>query len=81
VSFAHMQPASEVPADLTPEQAAEAAAILRSNAVLPMHFGVHSPPYYVEEDDPLTRLGIAATRKSLRVLSAAPGEAIDAVAA
>lgn len=80
VNFPQMQPASQLPADLTPEQAAEAAALLRSKVVLPMHFGVHSPPYYVEEDDPLTRLGTAATRKSLRVASLEPGEAIDVAA-
>ncbi|MGH3563489.1 MAG: hypothetical protein ACRDTN_17315, partial [Mycobacterium sp.] len=80
VSFPQIQPASRLPAALTPEQAAQAAASLAAKTVLPMHFGAHRPPYYVEEDDALRRLGAAAEEKSLRVASLDPGEAIDVAA-
>lgn len=76
----HLQPASELPADLTPEQAAQAAVILGANTLVPMHFGVHRPPYYVEEDDPLTKLAAAAEAKSLRVINPEPGESLDVAA-
>ncbi len=75
-----LQPASELPADLTPEQAAEAAVLLAAKALLPMHFGVHRPPYYVEENDPLTKLAAAAAAKSVRVASLEPGEVAEVAA-
>lgn len=77
---AALQPASGLPADLTPEQAAEAAAILQSKALLPMHFGVNRAPYYVEEDDPMSKLAAVAKAKSMRIASLEPGEAVDVAA-
>jgi hypothetical protein len=45
-----------------------------------MHFGVHRPPYYVEEHDPLTKLAAAAAAKSVRVAALEVGEAVDVAA-
>ena len=49
--FPNMTP-SGIPADLTPAQAASAAAILEAKVACPMHYGAfHSPPVYVEFPD------------------------------
>lgn len=80
VELPHMQPASPLPAVLTPEQAAHAAAILGAKTLLPMHFGIDEPPLYVEQDDALNRLEIAAAHLPLRVLAPAPGQMYDVAA-
>jgi len=80
VQLPHMQPASPLPAVLTPEQAAHAAAILRAKTVLPMHFGIDEPPFYVEQADALSRLHAAAAPLSLRVLALASGQASEIAA-
>lgn len=80
VNFPHLQPASPLPAALTPEQALQAAAILNTHTVVPMHFGVHRPPFYVEEPDPLTRLTSLAAYTSQRVVTLQPGDAFPMAA-
>lgn len=62
---------AEVPAVMTPEQAVEAALRLRAGRLVPIHYGLHDPPDYVEVEDALSRLRVAAKRRnvSLRVLS------------
>lgn len=77
VNVPHLQPPSPLPAVMTPEQAAQAAAILHAKAVVPMHFGVHQPPVYVEVADSVDRLIEAATRLSLQVLALGPGDSTD----
>jgi L-ascorbate metabolism protein UlaG (beta-lactamase superfamily) len=77
VNVPHLQPSSPLPAVMTPEQAAQAAAILRSKAVLPIHFGVHQPPVYVEAVDAVERLADAGGQLSLRVVNSEPGQGID----
>lgn len=73
VDVPHLQPPSSSPAVMTPEQAAQAAAILRAKAVIPMHFGVHQPPGYVEETDPVDRLIEAAGHHAIQVRTLDPG--------
>ncbi|GAS89812.1 MBL fold metallo-hydrolase [Mycolicibacterium brisbanense] len=80
VNFPHLQPASPLPAVLTPEQAAQAAAILHAKALVPMHFGVDQPPFYVEQDDAVQRLGAATEHLPVRVVALAAGEAVDVTA-
>jgi L-ascorbate metabolism protein UlaG (beta-lactamase superfamily) len=77
VNVPHLQPSSPLPAVMTPEQAAQAAAILGATAVLPMHFGVHQPPVYVEAADAVGRLAVACGRSSIQVLSLDSGDGID----
>jgi L-ascorbate metabolism protein UlaG (beta-lactamase superfamily) len=49
--FPNMKP-SGIPADLMPDQAASAAAILGAELACPMHYGAfHNPPVYVELPD------------------------------
>lgn len=77
VDVPHLQPPSSLPAVMTPEQAAQAAAILRSKAVVPIHFGVHQPPGYVEEDDVVDRLTEAAGHYAIQVQTLDPGVSVD----
>jgi L-ascorbate metabolism protein UlaG (beta-lactamase superfamily) len=77
VNVPHLQPSSPLPAVMTPEQAAQAAAILGSKAALPIHFGVHQPPVYVEAADAVERLADAAGQFSFRVVKLEPGQGID----
>ncbi|KAA0118216.1 MBL fold metallo-hydrolase [Mycolicibacterium sp. P9-22] len=80
VQLPHMQPASPLPAVLTPEQAAHAAAILQAKTVLPMHFGIDEPPLYVEQADALSRLHAAAAPLALRVVTLASGQVSEIAA-
>jgi L-ascorbate metabolism protein UlaG (beta-lactamase superfamily) len=77
VNVPHLQPSSPLPAVMTPEQAAQAALILGSRAVLPMHFGVHQPPVYVEAADAVARLADAGRQFSFRVVNLEPGDGYD----
>ena len=77
VNVPHLQPSSPQPAVMTPEQAAQAAAILGSKAVLPIHFGVHQPPVYVEAANAVERLTDAGGLSSFRVVNVEPGQGID----
>jgi L-ascorbate metabolism protein UlaG (beta-lactamase superfamily) len=78
VNFPHLQPASPLPAVLTPEQAAHAAAILGANTLVPVHFGLNQPPFYVEPDELLARLASAAEALDVRVNALRPGEGLAA---
>lgn len=42
---------SLLPAVMTPDQAVRAAVILRASTLVPIHYGVHEPPIYVEQTD------------------------------
>jgi L-ascorbate metabolism protein UlaG (beta-lactamase superfamily) len=77
VNVPHLQPPSPLPAVMTPEQAAQAAAILGAKAVLPIHFGVHQPPIYVEAADAVERLADAGGQFPFRVLNLEPGDGYD----
>ncbi|MGV9800933.1 MBL fold metallo-hydrolase [Mycobacterium sp. NPDC003449] len=76
VQAPHLRPPSLVPAVLTPAQAVRAAVILGAYTVLPIHFGVHQPPEYVEERDAVAQLVEYAAGQSLTVLNPEPGEEI-----
>ncbi|HEX2191497.1 MAG TPA: MBL fold metallo-hydrolase [Longimicrobiaceae bacterium] len=68
-------PPSGIPAAMSPEQAAAAAALVGARAVCPIHHGTfHCPPAYAETDHPLERLRAAAAARGVEVLALAPGE-------
>jgi L-ascorbate metabolism protein UlaG (beta-lactamase superfamily) len=77
VDVPHLQPPSAMPAVMTPAQAAQAAAVLHAKAVVPMHFGVHQPPVYVEQANAVRGLVEAAEELPLRVLPLDPGDSAD----
>jgi L-ascorbate metabolism protein UlaG (beta-lactamase superfamily) len=67
--FPHRMPASPYPADLDPEQAAAAAAILEAPVAVPIHYDtIHAPPIYAQVDDPAGRFAAAAGDRA-RVLA------------
>jgi L-ascorbate metabolism protein UlaG (beta-lactamase superfamily) len=61
---------------LTPEQAVSAARILKPRIVIPIHYGLHSDPDYLEEPDAEGRFlrGIAGAQLACRALK--PGESV-----
>lgn len=76
-----LDPPSMLPAVLTPEEAAQAAALLRARTVVPIHFGAHSPPTYIEQENAVNRLIEAADKFGLSVIALAPGDSTDGVLA
>jgi L-ascorbate metabolism protein UlaG (beta-lactamase superfamily) len=69
--------ATSVPASLTPEQAVEAAFVLRADRACAIHHGLfHNPPGYVETDAVVTRFRQAAEDRGIEALTPRDGEAV-----
>lgn len=68
------QASVETPAVQTPLQAVDAAALLRTDLLVPIHFGLNDPPNYVEVDEPLKTLQQIAGRRDQPVRHLVPGE-------
>ena len=78
IDFPHRQPAADVPAVMTAEQAVAAARALRAGALVPMHYGtLDYPPFYRPEADAEERVRAAAAREELEVVFPPPGEWIE----
>ena len=75
--FGWRQPVSDVPAVLTPEQAVEAATVLRARCLVPIHYGVSGIAEYVEVEDPIGRLRVAAREKPISIQSIEPGAWVE----
>lgn len=71
-------PMQETAAVLTPEQAVDAAVLLRARRIVPIHFGGHSPPDYLELPNPLETLLETARRRNVTVVQLLPGEQLSA---
>jgi L-ascorbate metabolism protein UlaG (beta-lactamase superfamily) len=79
--FPHRAPASPFVADLDPEQAAAAAAILEAPIAVPIHYDtIHAPPVYAQVDDPVGRFAAAAGDRA-RVLAIGEELALGAATA
>jgi L-ascorbate metabolism protein UlaG (beta-lactamase superfamily) len=66
---------TEVPATLTPEQAVEAAVVLRARTVCAIHYGLFdNPPRYREQRDPRERFLAAGIRRGTATVAPADGE-------
>lgn len=76
-SFGWQKPASDAPAVLTPEQAMDAATILRARTIVPIHFGVRGEEGYHEVEDPVGRLRRAERSGGPKVQVLQPGEWLD----
>ena len=75
VDLPHRQPASPLPAAMDPGQAAAAAAILEARVAVPMHYDtLHSPPTYVQVDDPAGAFEEAAGKLGVDTRVMSPGE-------
>jgi L-ascorbate metabolism protein UlaG (beta-lactamase superfamily) len=62
------------PAVQTPQQAVDAAGLLRAELLIPIHFGLNDPPGYVEVDKPLETLMTIAGQRGQSVRHLSPGE-------
>ncbi len=67
-------PVIETPAVLTPLQALDAALHLQAKVIVPIHYGLSDPPYYVEVTAPLKTLREEAKRRKQLVQHLLPGE-------
>lgn len=73
-----LQPASGIPAILTPEQAAAAAFVLGAREAAPHHYGTfHKPPKYISLPDPEGAFIIATERRGVATRVLRPGEELD----
>ncbi len=70
-------PMQETPAVLTPDQAVDAAVLLQAERVVPIHFGGHSPPDYVEVPHPLEDFLATARRRNVTVEQLQPGDRLS----
>jgi L-ascorbate metabolism protein UlaG (beta-lactamase superfamily) len=74
----HLQPPSSIEATLTPEEAALAAHILGSRAIVPIHYGsLNKKGRYLETQHPVQRLEHRAADFGIRTVVAEPGEWIN----
>jgi L-ascorbate metabolism protein UlaG (beta-lactamase superfamily) len=71
--FSGRNPDVDAPSSMTPEQAADAALVLRARKIVPIHYGL-SAPFYREEPDAEDRLRAAAAARGIPVEVLAPGE-------
>jgi L-ascorbate metabolism protein UlaG (beta-lactamase superfamily) len=75
VAFPWLEPAADVPAAMTPEQAVEAARALGARELVAIHHGaLEHETYYRPAPDVPGALGAAADRRGLRAHAAAAGE-------
>lgn len=78
VSLPHRQPPTGVPAAMTPQQAAAAAAILQARLTVPVHYdAVHHPPVYAQADDPVAAFAAAARQRDMPFAVVDPGAAVS----
>ncbi|WP_069161374.1 hypothetical protein [Nocardia altamirensis] len=57
-----------------------AGHILDARTLVPIHFGLARPPFYVEVDDALAKFQAAAADLDTHVTVLAPGESLDLAA-
>ena len=63
---------------MSPEEAAQAAHMLGTRAVTPIHYGaLHRPPGYVETNDPVGRFRKAGAALGLDVRVLEPGDWVE----
>lgn len=72
--FRWRQPASEIPAVLTPDQAVAAALVLGARTLVPIHYGIRGAEGYQEIDEPIAALRAAASRRNVELSVLSPGE-------
>lgn len=80
INGARMQtfPATSTSAVMDPAQAIDAALLLRAEQLVPIHYGLNDPPYYVEVNDPLGALKAIAESRDVEVQHLTPGKMLDA---
>lgn len=69
-------PMPETPGTLTPLQAVDAAKLLGAEKLIPIHFGLSDPPFYIEVPEPLETLKSIAARRGQEIAALEPGETL-----
>ena len=78
LDFPNRQPASPVPADMDPAQAAAAAHVLQAGVAVPIHYdALHHPPAYVQVDDPAGAFVAAASELDVATRVLEVGETLE----
>ena len=70
------EPPIETAGTMTPGQAVDAALQLRSERLIPIHYGLNDPPFYTEVDEPLDTLTEIAARRDVPIQHLMPGESV-----
>jgi len=75
VNFPHRQPESGLPAAMTPEHAAAAAAALRTGLAVPIHYdGYEFDPYYRPVDNAADTFAAGAAARGVATMMLRPGD-------
>jgi L-ascorbate metabolism protein UlaG (beta-lactamase superfamily) len=69
-------PQIDTPAVMTPSQAVDAALMLQAAEVVPIHYGLNDPPYYIEPANVLTQFSTIAAQKGVSVKIMQPGDEV-----
>jgi L-ascorbate metabolism protein UlaG (beta-lactamase superfamily) len=69
-------PKSEIPAVMTPQQAVDAAILLRAKTLVPIHYGLNDPPAYTEAENALDNTLSHAARRGLKAVHLKPGSSL-----
>jgi len=78
VDLPHRQPPSPLAADMDPEQAATAAAILDPGVAVPIHYdALNGPPVYTQTEDPADRFVAACAAAGVPTRVLATGQTLD----
>lgn len=70
------EPEISTPAVMTPSQAVDAALLLKARSLVPIHYGLDDPPFYVETPDALERTVELAQEKGMTIRPMKPGDQI-----
>lgn len=68
------EPASEIPLSMTPQQAVDAAVLLGTRRLVPIHYGFHVEGSYEEYPDALATLQSEGERRNVNIEVIKPGE-------
>jgi L-ascorbate metabolism protein UlaG (beta-lactamase superfamily) len=71
------EPMVNTPAVMTPPQAVDAAVLLRSKLLVPIHYGLNDPPHYVEVADPVKTVLAEAGQRGIEARHVLPGGKVN----
>lgn len=69
-------PTMTTPAVMTPSQAVDAARFLKTKTMVPIHYGLNDPPYYVEAKDALETAVRRSKERDVHIQVMKPGDVI-----
>jgi len=69
-------PTMTTPAVMTPSQAVDAARFIRAKSLVPIHYGLNDPPFYVEARDALETAVRLSEERGVQIRVMQPGDVI-----